>query len=158
MHTRTYAYYVRMHMIIHIIIHNTHIHSTGCRRLIGSPKFQIIFHKRATKYRSLLRKMTRKDKGSYESSPPCMNSLRWIWWIRVRMHMIIHIIIHIMRTHSMVSMRMIWWIHVCMHIVWHIIIHNTRIHDITSLRIIRWIRVCMHIIINIIIHIGYLWE
>jgi len=32
---------------------------------------QIIFHKRATKYRSLLREMTYKDKGSYESSPPC---------------------------------------------------------------------------------------
>jgi len=31
---------------------------TGWRRLIGSPKLQIIFHKRATKYRSLLRKMT----------------------------------------------------------------------------------------------------
>jgi len=45
--------------------------STGWRRLIGSPKLQIIFHKRATKYRSFLRKMTYKDKGSYESSPPC---------------------------------------------------------------------------------------
>ena len=44
---------------------------TGWRRLIGSPKLQIIFHKRATKYRSLLRKMTYQDKGSYESSPPC---------------------------------------------------------------------------------------
>jgi len=33
---------------------------------------QIIFHKRATKYRSLLWKMTYKDKGSYESSPPCI--------------------------------------------------------------------------------------
>ena len=44
---------------------------TGWRRLIGSPKLQIIFHKRATKYRALLRKMTYKDKGSYESSPPC---------------------------------------------------------------------------------------
>jgi len=41
------------------------------RRLIGSPKLQIIFHQRATKYRALLRKMTYKDKGSYESSPPC---------------------------------------------------------------------------------------
>ena len=30
-----------------------------------------IFHKRATKYRSLLRKITYKDKGSCESSPPC---------------------------------------------------------------------------------------
>jgi len=45
--------------------------NTGWRRLIGSPKLQIIFHKRATKYRALLRKMTYKDKGSYESSPPC---------------------------------------------------------------------------------------
>ena len=45
--------------------------TTGWRRLIGSPKLQIIFHKRATKYRALLRKMTYKDKGSYESSPPC---------------------------------------------------------------------------------------
>jgi len=43
-------------------------------RLIRSPKLQIILHKRATKYRALLRKMTYKDKGSYESSPPC---IRW---------------------------------------------------------------------------------
>jgi len=46
---------------------------TGWRRLIGSLKLQIIFHKRATKYRSLLQKMTYKDKGSYESLPPCMH-------------------------------------------------------------------------------------
>jgi len=52
--------------ILHVLACNT-----GWRRLIGSPKLQIIFHKRATKYRSLLRKMTYKDKGSYESSPPC---------------------------------------------------------------------------------------
>jgi len=43
---------------------------TGWRRLIGSPNLQIIFNKRATKYRSLFRKITYKDKGSYESSPP----------------------------------------------------------------------------------------
>ena len=47
---------------------------TGWRRLIGSPKLQIIFHKRATKYRLFLRKMTYKDKGSYESSPSCTSS------------------------------------------------------------------------------------
>jgi len=44
--------------------------TTGWRRLIGSPKLQIIFHKRATKHRSLLRKMTYKDRESYESWPP----------------------------------------------------------------------------------------
>jgi len=47
------------------------IYNTGWRRLIGSPKLQIIFHKRAIKYRLLLRKMTCKDKGSCETSPPC---------------------------------------------------------------------------------------
>ena len=45
---------------------------TEWRRLIGSPKLQIIFHKRATKYRLLLRKMTYKDEGSYDSSPHCI--------------------------------------------------------------------------------------
>ena len=44
---------------------------TRWRRLIGSPTLQIISHKRATKYRSLLRKITYKDKASYESSSPC---------------------------------------------------------------------------------------
>ena len=48
---------------------------TGWRRLKGSPNLQFIFHKRATKYRSLLRKMTYKDKGSYESSPPCKTNV-----------------------------------------------------------------------------------
>jgi len=49
---------------------------TGWRRLIGSPKLQIIFHKRATRYRALLLKMTSKDKGSYESLPPCTRSFQ----------------------------------------------------------------------------------
>jgi len=42
---------------------------TGWRRLIGSPQFQIFFHQKATnlKYKSLLWKMTCKDKGCYES-------------------------------------------------------------------------------------------
>ena len=44
----------------HTATHCTFLH----HRLIGSRKVQIIFHKRATKYRSLLRKMTYKDKGS----------------------------------------------------------------------------------------------
>ena len=48
------------------------LQSTGWRRLIGSPQLQIIFHKRATKYRALLLKMTCKDKGSYGSLPPCI--------------------------------------------------------------------------------------
>ena len=41
--------------------------NTTRARLIGSPKLQIIFHKRATKYTSLLWKMTYKDKGLYST-------------------------------------------------------------------------------------------
>jgi len=62
------------------------MHDTGWRRLIGSPKLQIIFHKRATKYRSLLRKMTYKDKGSFEFSPPCMNAFTWMLYTQVCAH------------------------------------------------------------------------
>ena len=58
--------------------------NTGWQRLIGSPKLQIIFHKRATKYRSLLRKMTCKDKGSYESSPPCIHVIKETWMYKAR--------------------------------------------------------------------------
>jgi len=32
---------------------------------------QVIFRKRATNYRALLRKMTYEDKASYDSTPPC---------------------------------------------------------------------------------------
>jgi len=49
---------------------------TGWRRLMGYPKLQIIFHRRATRYRALLREMTYGDKGSYESSPPCTSTCK----------------------------------------------------------------------------------
>jgi len=63
--------------------------STGWWRPIGYLKLQIIFHKRATIYRALLRKMTYKDKAFYASSPPCMlngsrvNESRHVWIWRV---------------------------------------------------------------------------
>jgi len=44
---------------------------TGWLRPIRSPKMQIISHKRVTKYRSLLPKMTYNDEVCYESSPSC---------------------------------------------------------------------------------------
>jgi len=46
--------------------------STGWRRPIGCLKLQVLFRKRATNCRALLRKMTCKDKASYGSSPPCI--------------------------------------------------------------------------------------
>jgi len=53
--------------------HKSTLHSlyTGGRRLIGCLKLQVIFRKRATNYRALLRKMTYEDKASYDSTPPC---------------------------------------------------------------------------------------
>jgi len=53
--------------------------SDGCRATewripIRCLKLQVLFRKRATNCRALLRKTTYKDKASYGSSPPCM---RW---------------------------------------------------------------------------------
>ena len=39
-----------------------------------SLKLQVIFRKRATNNRAFLRKMTYKDKASYDSTPPCHES------------------------------------------------------------------------------------
>ena len=44
---------------------------TGWQRPIGCLKLQVIFRKRATNYRALLRKITYKDKAFYGSSSPC---------------------------------------------------------------------------------------
>jgi len=49
-----------------------HDTGTGWPRPIWCLKLQVMFHKRATKNRALLRKMTCKDKASYGSSPPCI--------------------------------------------------------------------------------------
>ena len=49
-------------------------HSTGWRRLIGCLKLRVIFRKRATNYRALSRKMTYEDKGSYDSTPLCVDT------------------------------------------------------------------------------------
>jgi len=40
---------------------------TRWRRPVGCLQLQVIWHKRATNYRALLRKMTYKDKASYDS-------------------------------------------------------------------------------------------
>ena len=45
--------------------------TTGWRRPTRWLKLQVIFRKRATNYRALLRKMTYTDKASSASTPPC---------------------------------------------------------------------------------------
>ena len=49
--------------------------SLGWRRLIGCLKLQVIFHTRATNYRTLWREMTSTDRASYVSSPSCSSKL-----------------------------------------------------------------------------------
>ena len=48
----------------------TSVGNTGLRS-IGCLKLQVIFRKRTTNYRALLRKMTYKDKALYDSTLPC---------------------------------------------------------------------------------------
>ena len=63
---------------------------TGWRRLIGCLKLQVIFRKRATNYRALLRKMTYEDMASYDSTPPWIYSgymLMLQTWVMSRMRM-----------------------------------------------------------------------
>ena len=52
--------------------------STGWRRPIGCLQLQVIFRKRATNYRALMRKMTCKDKASNRSSPPCLSLVKYV--------------------------------------------------------------------------------
>jgi len=69
---------IYIYIYIHILIY-THMDkyiytfrlTTGWRWLTACLKLQVIFRKKATNSRAFLRKMTSKDKTSYESSPPC---------------------------------------------------------------------------------------
>jgi len=59
------------HSYVHheLFIGATHLYRVAkTRRML---RLQVIFRKRASNYRALLRKMTCKDKASYGSSPPC---------------------------------------------------------------------------------------
>ena len=47
------------------------IDDTGWSRLVGCPKLQVIFRKRATNYKALLRKIACEDKGFYDATTLC---------------------------------------------------------------------------------------
>jgi len=67
-------------MLIYVFLHIEiwrHAACTGCRKPIGCLKLQVIFRKRATNSRTLLRKMTYEDKALYDSTPPC-NISCWV--------------------------------------------------------------------------------
>jgi len=62
---------------------------TGWRRLIGCLKLQVIFRKRGTNHRALLRKMTYEDKTCYDSTPPCIWLAYLCVWSNVRVYVCI---------------------------------------------------------------------
>ena len=67
--------YLSLYVFMYVYAYNLPRQSTGWRRLIGCLKLLVIFRKRATDYRALLRKLTYEDKASYESTPPCTSSM-----------------------------------------------------------------------------------
>jgi len=95
--------YIYMHIYVYTYTQEHIYVYTGWRRLIGSPKLQIIFHKRATKYRSLLRKMTYEDKASYESSPPCV-------YIYIHTLNVYKCILSCTLTHTHTHTSCLWWL------------------------------------------------
>jgi len=81
--TRTATVLYICHTLAATVLYKCHAHTatalyidsalhTVWRRPIGCLKLQVIFCKRATNYRALLRKMTCKDKASYDSTPHCI--------------------------------------------------------------------------------------
>jgi len=72
--SRATSWYISIHMHQFIVTHSLHENNmVSCivwRRLIRCLKLQVIFRKRATNYRALLRKMT-YDKAPYASTPHC---------------------------------------------------------------------------------------
>jgi len=86
---------------------STHPHTHyDTRRCIGCFKLQVIFRKRATNCRALLRKMTYEDKASYGFSPPCT-------WESVSgcVFMDIYILLHV----YMLVLQQHWcvWTYIC---------------------------------------------
>jgi len=65
---------------------------TGWRRPTGCLKLQVIFRKRATNYRAPLRKMTYKDKASYDSTPPCTQNIESLNAFRNHLKILCHLI------------------------------------------------------------------
>jgi len=79
------SFRTHIHLYVYINIHtktytHTHTHTslighTGWRGLIGCLKLEVIFRKRATYYRAVLRKTTYEDKAFYDSTPPCITHM-----------------------------------------------------------------------------------
>jgi len=85
---------------VHLCHPVSHIR-TGWRRPIGCLRLQVIYRKRATNYRAVLRKMTCKDKASYDSTPPCISHTYQTYVSHIRITHTYHAYVsHIRITHT----------------------------------------------------------
>ena len=78
LHICTPRIYPYTYKYVHIQYMRVQSKPTGWPRPIACLRSQVIFRKRATNHRALLRKITCKDQASYGSSPPCMGSLQFV--------------------------------------------------------------------------------
>ena len=67
------VYIIGLHVCVHVYVHSR---GRETERPIGCLKLQVIFRKRATNNRALLRRMTCEDKAPYDSTPPCSSNTR----------------------------------------------------------------------------------
>ena len=67
------VYIIGLHVCVHVYVHSR---GRERERPIGCLKLQVIFRKRATNNRALLRRMTCEDKAPYDSTPPCSSNTR----------------------------------------------------------------------------------
>ena len=94
-------------------IHTEH-QDTGQRRSIGCLRLQVMFRKRATNYRALLRKTTYKDKASYDFTPHCNNQDPQRMCIYIYMPMCIHKYTYIQKALK-TAMRPLRYVQICIN-------------------------------------------
>jgi len=116
-----YVYIVFMYMFLCLYM-NIFIYTvdTGCRRPIGCLKLQVIFQKRATNYRILLREMTSKDKASCRSPPPCVqeqtNICMYLYmYIGICIYIYIYMYICYIYVFTYTYMYIYTYIHICIY-------------------------------------------
>jgi len=139
------------------------------RRPTGCLKLQVIFRKRATSYRALLRKMTCTGKASYGSSLPCSVFPLWTWHKRVnvcmnvyyeRMYECIHMLhLHVLLySHMNVCMSKFaccTYLYECIHIWMYVVVHT---HFVPNMYVWMYVKVyTMNICMNVFTCCTYMY-
>jgi len=152
-YTQTHTSLKKMHNYVYTTIDDSMylylcVHSdTGLQRPTGLHKLQVIFRKRVTNCRALLRKMTSKDKALCGFSPPCASNATIHVYVCIYMsHICTHLWIYIyMYVYTYIYVFI--YIHICIYTyIW--------IHIYTYVySVCRYLYVCMYIYMYVYINI-----